>query len=95
MISSRPWLRRLEPREDNSLGYSLEFTRLEKLVGIKLLEGLLNIQIAQDLGTSPSSVGNAVSHMLDKTGMDNRVALALHLVKYPQKLLIDASGNGE
>jgi DNA-binding NarL/FixJ family response regulator len=74
---------------------SLEFTRLEKLVGIKLLEGLCTKDIAQDLNCSYQGVKNCLHHMLDKTGMDNRVALALHLTKYPEKLIIDGLGNGE
>jgi DNA-binding CsgD family transcriptional regulator len=72
-----------------------KLTGLEKRIAIKLMEGLSNKSISSDLGISYQVVKNYMHHIFDKTGMDNRVALALHLAKYPEKLIIDGASSKE
>ena len=63
-----------------------ELTRSEIAVGLKLMEGLSDIDIASDLGHSYQTVKNTISAIMTKTGTENRVALALHFARNPRKL---------
>ena len=63
-----------------------ELTRSEIKVGLELMEGLSDKDIASDLGWSYQTVKNTMSKIMTKTGTENRVALALHFARNPQKL---------
>lgn len=70
---------------------STEFTRTELKVLRYLLRGLSYTQIADELGCERSTVKFHVTNMLQKTGLDNKLQLALAVSEV--KLIADLDKN--
>ena len=56
-----------------------EFTEREKEIAVLIAEGLTNRQIADRLYISEGTVKNYISSIYDKTGIHDRVKLAVVL----------------
>jgi DNA-binding NarL/FixJ family response regulator len=66
-----------------------QLTPTHKRLAEYLLCGLANAEIAEELGLHEGTVKNAFKDMLDITGMDDRVGLAIWLHEHREKLGID------
>jgi DNA-binding NarL/FixJ family response regulator len=63
---------------------------LETKIAFKILEGLKNKHIAEDLGTTEQVIKNYTHTLMNKTGMETRVALALFFVRHPEWLGVES-----
>jgi len=63
--------------------FSLEFSRRQKEVAVKVSEGLSNKIIAAQLGISEQTVKNHLGIAFDKIGGSNRVDLTRHVLENP------------
>lgn len=70
-----------ERRADNACEITAELTGREKAICALLAEGLTNKQIADRLYISEGTVKNYISGIYDKTGIHDRVRLAVELKK--------------
>lgn len=58
-----------------------KFTKREKDLLIRLLEGKTNKEIANDLGLQPQTIKNEFSRIFRKVKVRNRTELALKVVR--------------
>ena len=65
------------PAANIGLAKSNEFTKTELRVLRHLMRGLSYTRIATEMGVEPSTVKFHVANMLQKTGLENKLQLAL------------------
>ena len=82
MLWSREELRRAGSSTDFAASIDVQFTRRERQVLVKLVDGLTNKQIAQELDISYETVKEHVQHILRKIAVTDRTQAAVWAVRH-------------
>ncbi len=77
----RPLTEDIRRNEETSLFFSV-FTEREIQIGQLIVTGITNKEVAEKLGTSPSTVNNQIENMRKKCGAKNKAGLVSYLLEH-------------